>query len=84
MTLDFLECDDPFEVQHYAFLVTEAEFDDIFDRMVARGMKHWADPALSRAGEINRKDGGRGVYFTNADGHVLEILEPWGGGTVLA
>lgn len=81
VTLDFITCDEPFEVQHYAFLVTEAEFDDIFDRIVARGIPYWADPAIERAQQINHNDGGRGVYFKNADGHLLELItRPYGSG----
>jgi catechol 2,3-dioxygenase-like lactoylglutathione lyase family enzyme len=66
--------------QHYAFLVSEAEFGEIFGRIGA-GQDYWADPALSHKGEINRRDGGRGVYFKDPDGHVLEILtRPYGSG----
>jgi catechol 2,3-dioxygenase-like lactoylglutathione lyase family enzyme len=40
-----------------------------------------ADPAKKRIGEINRNDGGRGVYFHDPSGHFLEILTvPYGGG----
>ena len=66
--------------QHYAFLVSEAEFDEIFRRIEA-GQDYWADPGLGRKGEINRRDGGRGVYFKDPDGHLLEILtRPYGSG----
>jgi catechol 2,3-dioxygenase-like lactoylglutathione lyase family enzyme len=66
--------------QHYAFLVSEPEFDEIFTRIEA-GQDYWADPGLGRRGEINRRDGGRGVYFKDPDGHVLEILtRPYGSG----
>lgn len=79
--LDF--CDDRPDAnatQHYAFLVSEAEFDTIFGRIQARGMPHWADPMKSQPGEINRRDGGRGVYFDDPDGNILEILtRPYGG-----
>ncbi|HEY6531950.1 MAG TPA: VOC family protein [Acidimicrobiales bacterium] len=68
--------------QHYAFLVTEDEFTAIYGRITDRGLEHWADPATSRPGEINRNDGGRGVYFRNLDGHFLEILtRPYGSGS---
>jgi hypothetical protein len=68
--------------QHYAFLVGEPDFDDIFGRIVARGMDHWADPMQRRPGEINRNDGGRGVYFLSNDGHFLEIItRPYGSGS---
>ena len=55
--------------------------DAIYGRICERGMAHWADPMQRRAGEINRRDGGRGVYFLSNDGHYLEILtRPYGGG----
>lgn len=67
--------------QHYAFLVSEPEFDDIYGRIVDRGIDHWADPMQRRPGEINRHDGGRGVYFLSNDGHYLEIItRPYGSG----
>lgn len=39
-----------------------------------RGLKYWADPGQTREGQINRHDGGRGVYFEDASGHLLEII----------
>jgi catechol 2,3-dioxygenase-like lactoylglutathione lyase family enzyme len=67
--------------QHYAFLVSEDEFDEIFGRLQAAGQDYWADPALQGKGEINRNDGGRGVYFMDPDGHLLEIItRPYGSG----
>ncbi len=69
-----------FTTGHYAFLVSEDEFDAIFGRILERGMDHWADPARSRPREINHHDGGRGVYFPSNDGHFLEIItRPYGG-----
>jgi hypothetical protein len=85
VSLDFLDgygLDDSGRVhpQHYAFLVTEAEFDDILGRIRARGLTYWADPAQTRAGEINTNDGGRGVYWQAPGGHILEIItRPYGG-----
>lgn len=80
VSLDFMRTDDVTS-QHYAFLVTEAEFDDIFDRITTRGLTHWADPSRQRSGEINTRDGGRGVYFEDPEGHLLEILtRPYGSG----
>lgn len=65
--------------QHYAFLVSEEEFSEIYSRVQERGLQHWADPHGSRAGEINHKDGGRGVYFQDPGGHYLEIItRPYG------
>lgn len=80
-SLDYMETDDRVVSQHYAFLVSEAEFDEIFGRIRARGMAHWADPYRRRRGEINRSDGGRGVYFDDPNGHLLEIItRPYGSG----
>ncbi|HXZ61148.1 MAG TPA: VOC family protein [Acidimicrobiales bacterium] len=64
--------------QHYAFLVSEEEFDEIFGRISGQ-QQYWADPGQHQAGEINRRDGGRGVYFEDPDGHLLEIItRPYG------
>ncbi|SNS73525.1 Catechol 2,3-dioxygenase [Sphingomonas laterariae] len=80
VSLDFMEKDGPVSTQHYAFLVGEAEFDAAFDRIKALDLDYWADPARTRPGEINRHDGGRGVYFPDPDGHLLEIItRPYGG-----
>lgn len=67
---------------HLAFLVTEREFDAIFDRIVAAGLAHWADPGRSQPGRINHKDGGRGVYFSDPHSAVgWEVLtRPYGSG----
>lgn len=82
VSLDYmLDGDDRISKQHYAFLVSEAEFDAIFARIRERGMTYWADPMKAREGEINRNDGGRGVYFCDPDGHFLEIItRPYGSG----
>ena len=81
VSLDFHEVDGEISSQHYAFLVTEADFDAIFGRIISQGMEHWADPGLRQPGEINHHDGGRGVYFRDPDGHLLEILtRPYGSG----
>lgn len=67
--------------QHYAFLVSEGQFEQIFERIRARGLKYWADPFHTRPDEINRNDGGRGVYWNDPDGHSLEIItRPYGSG----
>ena len=81
VTLDFLDTDDEFTVEHYAFLVDENEFDEIFGRIRERELPYWADPARQQRNEINTHDGGRGVYFEDPSGHVLEILtRPYGSG----
>lgn len=82
VTLDYIDTDGEITGQHYAFLVTEEEFDTIFDRIQERGLAYWADPGKRRAGEINTNDGGRGVYWEDPDGHLLEIItRPYGSGS---
>ena len=81
MTLDFMQVDEVVGPQHYAFLVSEDDFDAIFGRIQERGLQYWADPHGNHPGEINRNDGGRGVYWSDPDGHWLEILtRPYGSG----
>jgi catechol 2,3-dioxygenase-like lactoylglutathione lyase family enzyme len=77
--LDYLEADGEIVSQHYAFLVDEPEFDAIFGRIKDRKLSYWADPGQTRPGEINRHDGGRGCYFEDPNGHLLEIItRPYG------
>ena len=79
--VDFMDTEGEIKPQHYAFLVGEAEFDDIFARIRQRRLSYWADPAQAQPGEINHNDGGRGLYFEDPDGHFLEILtRPYGSG----
>ena len=83
VSLDYAQVSEGEDIppQHYAFLVSEDEFDAIYGRIRDRGMQHWADPRGSRPGEINHNDGGRGVYFQDPGGHYLEILtRPYGSG----
>jgi catechol 2,3-dioxygenase-like lactoylglutathione lyase family enzyme len=81
VTLDILETDEEIQTQHYAFLISEAEFDVIFGRIEARGLSYWADPMRKQKGAINRHDGGRGVYFQDPAGNLLEIItRPYGSG----
>ena len=61
--LDYLDRDGDIASQHYAFLVSEDEFDAIFGRIKGRRLSYWADPGQTRKDEINRHDGGRGLYF---------------------
>ncbi|MEU5426568.1 VOC family protein [Streptomyces olivoreticuli] len=65
---------------HLAYLVTDEEFDAIFERIEKGGVRYWADPAMSREGEINRHYGGRGVYVLDPGGTcVVEfITTPYG------
>jgi catechol 2,3-dioxygenase-like lactoylglutathione lyase family enzyme len=80
VSLDYADDHGPAHPQHYAFLVSEDEFDTIFGRIRDRGLEYWADPFRRRPGEYNTNDGGRGVYWEEPSGHFLEIItRPYGG-----
>ncbi len=81
VNIDFMDKEGEILTRHFAFLVGDAEFDEIFGRIEERGLTFWADPARTKEGEINTHDGGRGVYFQDLDGHLLEIItRPYGSG----
>ena len=81
VSLDFIEDEGDIHPQHYAFLVSEEEFDQIFGRIRSSGVDYYADPAGRLKGEINHHDGGRGVYWADPSGHWLEIItRPYGSG----
>jgi catechol 2,3-dioxygenase-like lactoylglutathione lyase family enzyme len=82
VSLDFMDTSEDIHPQHYAFLVSEDDFDTIFGRIQAQQLNYWADPHHQQPGEINTRDGGRGVYFDDPNGHVLELLtRPYGSGS---
>ena len=74
VNIDFMNADGEIARQHYAFLVSDSDFDEIFGRIRERALHYWADPARSQQGEINHHDGGRGVYFEDPNGHLLEVI----------
>jgi len=80
VTLDFATVsEEPIATQHYAFLVSEAEFDTAFARIEELGITYYADPHQRHPGEINHNDNGRGVYFLDPVGHAMEIItRPYG------
>jgi catechol 2,3-dioxygenase-like lactoylglutathione lyase family enzyme len=80
-TLDFMDTKEEIASQHYAFLVSETEFDAIFARIKERRLPYWADPYQRERDVINCWDDGRGVYFEDPNGHLLEALtRPYGSG----
>lgn len=84
-SLDYLTTDKEIAQQHYAFLVSEAEFDEIFGRIRERRLAYWSDPARCEQGAINTWDDGRGCYFDDPSGHLLEIItRPYGSGGTTA
>lgn len=67
--------------QHYAFLVSEEDFDAIFERLQRAGIDYYAGPRHQQPNEINHNDGGRGTYFDDPNGHSIEIItRPYGSG----
>lgn len=79
VSLDVMRADEPVP-QHYAFLISEDEFDAVDARLRERAVPTWADPYHREPG-LNRNDGGRGMYFDSPSGHVLEVLtRPYGSG----
>lgn len=80
VTLDFATIPaESITSQHYAFLISEAEFDAAWQRLREAGLTYYADPHRKLPGEINRNDGGRGLYFMDPAGHGMEIItRPYG------
>ncbi|HVB44464.1 MAG TPA: VOC family protein [Streptosporangiaceae bacterium] len=76
VTLDYDLSQDPIQSRHYAFASSDEEFDAAFARIEDAGIAFFADPACRKAGQIYHRDGdgGRGVYFRDPDGHLMEIL----------
>ena len=74
VSLDFMEMKGPIAPQHYAFMVNDAEFDAGLAKVKELGLTFWADPHRERPGEINHRLGGRGFYFRDPNGHLLEVL----------
>jgi catechol 2,3-dioxygenase-like lactoylglutathione lyase family enzyme len=72
--LDFAETAMEFPGQHFAFLVSDATFDRIVERLREWKVEFWADPQQREPGRINTNHGGRGVYFLDPSGHYLEAL----------
>jgi catechol 2,3-dioxygenase-like lactoylglutathione lyase family enzyme len=79
VSLDYFQKEGAVSPQHYAFLVSDEQFDSAFTRIEALGLDYWADPARLQPGRINRHWGGRGVYFADPDNHLMELItKPYG------
>jgi catechol 2,3-dioxygenase-like lactoylglutathione lyase family enzyme len=77
--LDFTDAGAGFRRLHYAFLVSEPEFDAALSRINAAGVAFYADFNRDGRGEINHLYGGRGLYFDDPDGHLMELItRPYG------
>lgn len=79
VNLDFMSTSKEIQPRHYAFLIGEHEFDEVFKRLTDKNIPYWADHKKMQAYQINHNDGGRGLYFCDPNGHFLEILtRPYG------
>jgi catechol 2,3-dioxygenase-like lactoylglutathione lyase family enzyme len=82
VSLDFSQTSQQITAQHYAFLVGEEDFDAAFGRIREQELPYWADPGKTQGQAANHRDGGRGLYFEDPDGHLLEIItRPYGSGS---
>lgn len=73
LTFDYDDATD-FESHHFAFHVSDGEFDEIFGRIQADDVVYGSGPMSPEDGQINHRWGGRGVYFRDPDGHLLEFF----------
>jgi catechol 2,3-dioxygenase-like lactoylglutathione lyase family enzyme len=74
LTLLFSDEDAKFESHHYAFHVSKTEFDAIFGRIRKAGIVYGSAPWSAEDGQLNDWGGGRGLYFKDPDGHLLELM----------
>jgi len=74
LTFDFADEPAPTQSHHYAFHVSEAEFEAIFSRVKAKGIPYGSEPHSHTDGQINNRRGGRGFYFADPNGHLLEVM----------
>src|SRR4051794_26065337 len=72
--LDYMEDRETFTPQHYAFLVSDDIFDAAYDRLIEQQVQIWADPHKQHPGRINHHDGGKGMYFADPEGHLMELI----------
>lgn len=73
LTLDFLT-KDTFSTLHYAFKVNDQQFDEILQRIKSENVSFGSGPSSVSDGNINNDHGGRGIYFPDPNGHILEII----------
>ncbi|HUF43016.1 MAG TPA: VOC family protein [Verrucomicrobiae bacterium] len=73
LTFDFDDQPEP-RSQHYAFHTSEAEFEEIFGRVKAKGLPYGSAPGDHANGQIYNRRGGRGFYFKDPNGHLLEVM----------
>jgi catechol 2,3-dioxygenase-like lactoylglutathione lyase family enzyme len=73
LTLDYDHADH-FDWHHYAFKVDDDRFDQIFERIEARKIAYGSGPTTPDDMKINHRRGGRGFYFLDPNGHMMEVF----------
>jgi len=73
LTFDFADETEP-QSHHYAFHISEAEFDAIYDRVKSKGLPYGSGPYNHSDSQIYTRRGGRGFYFEDPNGHLLEVM----------
>jgi catechol 2,3-dioxygenase-like lactoylglutathione lyase family enzyme len=74
LTLDFADAKGAVGSQHYAFHVSDAKFDAILQRVKDAGLAFGSGPWSLEDGRLNDRNGGRGFYYKDHDGHVIELM----------
>ena len=84
LTIDFADDDhtqgilhfvpEQLESHHYAFHVTDDEFDGIYERVKAKGLAYGSGPTTDTDGRVGDRRGGRALYFREINGHLLEVM----------
>jgi catechol 2,3-dioxygenase-like lactoylglutathione lyase family enzyme len=73
LTFDFTDEEEP-PSHHYAFHISDAEFEAIYERVKAKGLTYGSGPYNHTDGKIYTRRGGRGFYFEDPNGHLLEVM----------
>lgn len=73
LTFDFADEEEP-QSHHYAFHISDAEFEAIYERVKAKGLTYGSGPYNHTDGKIYTRRGGRGFYFEDPNGHLLEVM----------
>jgi hypothetical protein len=74
LTLDFIQTDEDYPVEHYCFRVSPDEFDAILERIKAAGMEYRSTVRGPVDFQVDTQFGGKGVYWNEPDGHQWEML----------
>ena len=74
LTLDFIDTEEAFPVEHFCFRVSDAEFDAILARIRAAGIEYRSSVRGPMEGKVGPDFGGRGVYWNQPEGHQWKML----------